>query len=63
MPTYRVLRQDSDGDWKIVGGLSWGQDESNVVEDLIAGWNGEDTAPLAEPRKSKGEEKRTASRL
>ncbi|KAF2445768.1 thioredoxin-like protein [Karstenula rhodostoma CBS 690.94] len=63
VPTYRVFRQDSKGDWEHVGGLVWGQDESNVIEDLIAGWNGEDTAALAEPRKTKAEDKRIGSRL
>jgi 2-hydroxychromene-2-carboxylate isomerase len=41
VPTYRVLRQDGVGEWKNVGGLVWGQDETNVVEDLIAGWHPE----------------------
>jgi 2-hydroxychromene-2-carboxylate isomerase len=39
VPTYRVLRQQQGGgEFKPVGGLVWGQDEINVVEDLIAGW-------------------------
>lgn len=41
VPTYRVLRQTSDEEWKSVGVLVWGQDEINVVEDLIAGWDPE----------------------
>jgi 2-hydroxychromene-2-carboxylate isomerase len=55
VPTYRVLKEDGQGNWKNVGGLVWGQDETNVVEDLIAGWDPESSAALAEPRK--GEQK------
>jgi 2-hydroxychromene-2-carboxylate isomerase len=51
VPTYRVLRQDGNGTWKNVGGLVWGQDETNVVEDLIAGWDPESSDDVAEPRK------------
>lgn len=40
-PTYRVLRRQQNGEFKPVGGLVWGQDEINVVEDLIAGWSPE----------------------
>lgn len=54
VPTYRVLRQDASGSWKNVGGLVWGQDETNVIEDLIAGWDPESSNAVAEPRK--GEE-------
>jgi hypothetical protein len=36
------LRQQQGGEeWKEVGGLVWGQDEMNVIEDLIAGWDPE----------------------
>ncbi|KAI0024708.1 protein disulfide [Xylariomycetidae sp. FL0641] len=38
VPTYRVFRRESDGSWKQSGAFVWGQDEINVVEDLIAGW-------------------------
>jgi 2-hydroxychromene-2-carboxylate isomerase len=48
VPTYRVLRQTDDREWKAVGGLVWGQDEINVVEDLIAGWNPESSGEVAE---------------
>ncbi|KAH8726424.1 DSBA-like thioredoxin domain-containing protein [Phaeosphaeriaceae sp. PMI808] len=51
VPTYRVLRQSNDGAWNLVGGIVWGQDELNVVEDLIAGWDPESSA-IAEPRKT-----------
>ncbi|EAT82728.1 hypothetical protein HBI56_065630 [Parastagonospora nodorum] len=51
VPTYQVLRQDAGGNWKNVGGLVWGQDETNVVEDLIAGWDPESSNAIAEPRK------------
>ena len=51
VPTYRILRQDASGSWKNVGGLVWGQDETNVVEDLIAGWDPESSSAVAEPKK------------
>ena len=47
VPTYRVLRQGDKGEWEAVGGLVWGQDEINVVEDLIAGWNPESSGQAA----------------
>ncbi|KAJ4303339.1 hypothetical protein N0V90_002232 [Kalmusia sp. IMI 367209] len=50
-PTFRVLRPAGDGEWDHVGGIIWGQDELNIVQDLIAGWDHADTAILAEPRK------------
>lgn len=58
VPTYRVLRQDGKGEWKNVGGLVWGQDETNVVEDLLAGWEpeGNGEGEVAEPSKGKGRE-------
>jgi 2-hydroxychromene-2-carboxylate isomerase len=58
VPTYRVFKEDGQNNWKNVGGLVWGQDETNVVEDLIAGWDPERSDVLAEPRK--GEQKVTA---
>ncbi|KAH7402377.1 thioredoxin-like protein [Phaeosphaeria sp. MPI-PUGE-AT-0046c] len=51
VPTYRVLRQHGTDEWKPLGGLIWGQDETNVVEDLIAGWVPETSDAVAEPRK------------
>jgi 2-hydroxychromene-2-carboxylate isomerase len=51
VPTYRVLREESAGVWKPVGGLVWGQDETNVVEDLVAGWDPGNSVDVAEPRK------------
>ncbi|ORX95886.1 DSBA-like thioredoxin domain-containing protein [Clohesyomyces aquaticus] len=42
-PSYRVFRKQNNGTWENVGGIIWGQDETNVVEDLVAGWD--DTAP------------------
>ncbi|KAL1799484.1 hypothetical protein ACET3X_003521 [Alternaria dauci] len=55
VPTYRVLRQGNSGDWEAVGGLVWGQDEINVVEDLIAGWNPESSGQVAKvARKENG---------
>lgn len=51
VPTYRVLRQSENGHWESHGGLVWGQDETNVVEDLIAGWDPKRSLEVAEPRK------------
>lgn len=51
VPTYRVLRQRENGNWEPQGGLIWGQDETNVVEDLIAGWDPEHSTEFAEPMK------------
>lgn len=53
VPSYRVLRQDSNGEWMLQGGVVWGQDETNVVEDLIAGWDSEKSTTIAEPWKGK----------
>ncbi|KAI1490633.1 protein disulfide [Biscogniauxia mediterranea] len=39
VPTYRVFRREPSGTWKPAGGFVWGQDETAVVEDLIAGWD------------------------
>ncbi|KAF2625656.1 thioredoxin-like protein [Macroventuria anomochaeta] len=60
VPTYRVLRQSEDGSWQPHGGLVWGQDETNVVEDLIAGWNPERSLEVAEPQKASTGAKVTA---
>ena len=49
VPSYRVFRQ-LNGRWENVGGVVWGQDEINVVEDLIAGWNPEQSDVVAEVR-------------
>jgi 2-hydroxychromene-2-carboxylate isomerase len=65
VPTYRVLREDrpGNGNWKNVGGIVWGQDETNVVEDLIAGWDLESSDALAEPRKGEREPKKVHAKL
>jgi 2-hydroxychromene-2-carboxylate isomerase len=47
VPSYRVSHRTSDG-WKVDGGIIWGQDESNVVKDLIAGWDAEKDSVLAD---------------
>lgn len=53
VPSYRVLRQNDDGEWVLQGGIVWGQDELNVAEDLIAGWDADRSTDIAEPRKVK----------
>jgi len=52
VPSYRVLRQNDAGEWVLQGGMVWGQDETNVVEDLVAGWDAENSTDIAEPRKA-----------
>lgn len=46
VPTYRVFRKDAsvtekgrNHGWKQFGGFVWGQDETPLVQDLIAGWS------------------------
>jgi len=51
VPSYRVLERNEQGKEVLVGGVIWGQDEINVVEDLIAGWRPEGQNDVAEPRK------------
>ena len=51
VPTYRILQESGNGCWEQYGGLIWGQDETNVVEDLIAGWDPAQSNEVAEPRK------------
>lgn len=51
VPTYRILRITGNGYWEPYGGLIWGQDEINVVEDLIAGWDAVQSLEVAEPRR------------
>lgn len=51
VPTYRIFQRIGDDCWEPHGGLIWGQDETNVVEDLIAGWDPARSREIAEPRK------------
>jgi len=46
VPSYRIFRRGNGRDWAQVGDIVWGQDEMAVVEDLIAGWNGEGIADV-----------------
>ena len=62
-PTYRVLKQKGGKEWKQVGGLIWGQDQINVVEDLVAGWEPETGNTLAEPRKVEYMDPKVGSKL
>lgn len=62
-PSYRVFKQTDSGDWKNMGGIIWGQDETNVLEDLIAGWDDENSTLLAEPRKAETESTRANAKL
>ena len=50
VPSYRILTQSGTADWEHVSGVIWGQDELNVVEDIIAGWTAEDCDTFAEVR-------------
>lgn len=51
MPSYRVFKPKDNGGWNAQGGIVWGQDETNVVEDLIAGWDDEKSELVAEAGK------------
>lgn len=48
VPTYRVFLQTPNGAWENRGGIVWGQDETNVVEDLLAGWDVDASTSRAE---------------
>lgn len=55
VPSYRIFRRksgQSERDWKLVSDIIWGQDEMVVVEDIIAGWDGQSrvTDVEAEPK-------------
>ncbi|KAK5946489.1 hypothetical protein PMZ80_000632 [Knufia obscura] len=63
VPTYRVLRQNGNGDWVHDGNIVWGQDETNVLQDLIAGWDAEASVELAEPRKAQSASLAPTARL
>lgn len=60
VPSYRVSHMTSDGR-RVEGGITWGQDESNVVKDLIAGWDAEKDNVLANV--GTGHEARGGSKL
>ncbi|KAE9987501.1 hypothetical protein EG328_002486 [Venturia inaequalis] len=47
VPSYRVSHRTTDG-WKVKNGIVWGQDESNVVKDLISGWDAETGGVVAD---------------
>ncbi|CAI6335540.1 unnamed protein product [Periconia digitata] len=51
VPSYRLSQQGADGKYRQIGGIVWGQDEMNVVEDLIAGWDPENSNAFADVRK------------
>ncbi|CAK3966239.1 disulfide with oxidoreductase activity [Lecanosticta acicola] len=53
VPTYRVFRRKAGSSdvWQQVGDLVWGQDEVSVVEDVIAGWDGDGIATVDEEDK------------
>jgi 2-hydroxychromene-2-carboxylate isomerase len=52
VPTYRILQEYEHHRFEPVGGLVWGQDETNVVVDMIAGWDSEKSTETAEPLKA-----------
>ncbi|PVH95211.1 thioredoxin-like protein [Periconia macrospinosa] len=51
VPTYRVFRENKNGGLGDPGSGIWGQDEINVVEDLIAGWDPDGSNAFAEVRR------------
>ena len=49
VPSYRVFRRNAgraEAAWEPFGDIVWGQDELAVVEDLIAGWDGNGVADV-----------------
>lgn len=63
VPSYRILREGSDGKYTEITGPIWGQDEINVVEDLIAGWDPETSRAVAEPLKAVTSRSQESARL
>jgi hypothetical protein len=63
VPSYRVFKSNGTGGWDAKGGVVWGQDETNVVEDLIAGWDDEKSDLVAEAGKVEYGTVRTSARL
>lgn len=61
VPTYRLLRENRAGEWVYDGNMVWGQDETNVVYDLIAGWDADSSQEFAEPRKANFSNRATAN--
>lgn len=57
-PSYRVFQQGAGGKYEQINSVVWGQDETNVFEDLIAGWDAEASNAFAEVGRGK-----VASRL
>ena len=60
VPSYRVFRRKAgqgEQDWQLFGDIVWGQDELAVVEDLIAGWNGEANADVGKDANSNSRSK------
>jgi 2-hydroxychromene-2-carboxylate isomerase len=51
VPSYRVFRESGPRQWKNVGGIVWGQDQIDVLEDLVAGWDDAKDTLVAEPSK------------
>lgn len=54
VPTYIVSRRraGSQDEWQQVGDMVWGQDELAVVEDMIAGSDGNDVATVQDNAKT-----------
>jgi hypothetical protein len=63
VPSYRVFKPKENGGWIAKGGIVWGQDETNVVEDLIAGWDDEKSELIAEAGKVEYGTTKTSARL
>ena len=63
VPSYRLFRPSDAGEWKQAGGIVWGQDETNVLEDMIAGWDDQKSELVATPGKVEFGTSRSDSRL
>ena len=62
-PSYRISRQSENGRWDHVEELVWGQDELNVVEDLLTGWTVNDIESVAIPGRAATARHEKAARL
>ena len=43
-----MLEKTNEEEWVVSGGLVWGQDELDVVLDLVAGWREEGSMTMAD---------------
>ncbi|KAF2258642.1 thioredoxin-like protein [Lojkania enalia] len=63
VPCYRVFKESENKNWDDVSGVIWGQDELNVIEDIIAGCNTDTADFKTYDRQKEMETTRSGSRL